>query len=156
MQMPLSRFVAVPVPEMKEKLESQIKQVETDVDGLDKRLHYLETTAKNSQVSTTLFSESRTHIEIDDLSGPHRGNAKARRCVLNICRALTTRHYHSLDEKYQTAIIAVDGRTSKRPASPPTSSVHLPNVVSAMSACPALHWNVTWTGGSKMPSIWAS
>lgn len=41
----------MPVPEMKEKLNSQIKQVETDVDGLDKRLHYLETTAKNSQVS---------------------------------------------------------------------------------------------------------
>lgn len=45
--------MAVPVPEMKEKLDSQIKQVETDVDGLNKRLHYLETTAKNSQVSTT-------------------------------------------------------------------------------------------------------
>lgn len=47
----LFRFVAVPVPEMKEKLDSQIKQVEIDVGGLDKRLHYLETTAKNSQVS---------------------------------------------------------------------------------------------------------
>lgn len=46
------RFVAIPVPDMKEKLDSQIKQVETDVDGLDKRLHYLETTAKNSQVGS--------------------------------------------------------------------------------------------------------
>lgn len=36
---------------MKEKLDLQVKQVETDVDGLNKRLHYLETTAKNSQVS---------------------------------------------------------------------------------------------------------
>lgn len=41
--------MAVPVPDMKEKLESQIKQVDTDVEGLGKKLHYLETTAKNSQ-----------------------------------------------------------------------------------------------------------
>lgn len=43
------RFVAIPAPEMKNKLESQMKQVDTDIDGLGKRLHYLETTAKNSQ-----------------------------------------------------------------------------------------------------------
>lgn len=43
------RFVAIPVPEMQNKLDSQIKQVETDVDSLSKKLHYLETTAKNSQ-----------------------------------------------------------------------------------------------------------
>lgn len=43
------RFVAVPVPDMKNKLQSQMKQLETDVDGLGKKLHYLETTAKNSQ-----------------------------------------------------------------------------------------------------------
>lgn len=34
---------------MKTKLQSQIKQLETDAGGLDKKLHYLETTAKNSQ-----------------------------------------------------------------------------------------------------------
>lgn len=45
----IHRFVAVPVPDMKAKLESQMKQVDTDVEGLGKKLHYLETTAKNSQ-----------------------------------------------------------------------------------------------------------
>lgn len=39
----------MPVPDMKDKLQSQMKQLETDVDGLGKKLHYLETTAKNSQ-----------------------------------------------------------------------------------------------------------
>lgn len=43
------RFVSAPVPEMKEKLQSQKKQLETDVVGLDKKLHYLETTAAKSQ-----------------------------------------------------------------------------------------------------------
>lgn len=43
------RFVSIPAPELKAKLESQTKQVDTDIDGLGKRLHYLETTAKNSQ-----------------------------------------------------------------------------------------------------------
>lgn len=43
------RFVSIPAPELKDKLESQTKQVDTDIDGLSKRLHYLETTAKNSQ-----------------------------------------------------------------------------------------------------------
>ncbi|KAG6363004.1 hypothetical protein INS49_008099 [Diaporthe citri] len=42
-------FVSIPAPELKDKLESQTKQVDTDIDGLSKRLHYLETTAKNSQ-----------------------------------------------------------------------------------------------------------
>ncbi|ROV91835.1 hypothetical protein VSDG_06523 [Cytospora chrysosperma] len=42
-------FVSVPVPDMKDKLESQMKQVDTDIEGLGKKLHYLETTAKNSQ-----------------------------------------------------------------------------------------------------------
>lgn len=46
---PRSRFVSIPVPDMKDKLESQIKQVDTDIEGLGKKLHYLETTAKNSQ-----------------------------------------------------------------------------------------------------------
>lgn len=44
-----ARFVSIPAPELKDKLESQTKQVDTDIDGLSKRLHYLETTAKNSQ-----------------------------------------------------------------------------------------------------------
>jgi hypothetical protein len=43
------RFVALPILELKDKLGSQIKDIETDVEGLGKRLHYLETTAKNSQ-----------------------------------------------------------------------------------------------------------
>lgn len=42
-------FVSIPAPELKDKLESQTKQVDIDIDGLSKRLHYLETTAKNSQ-----------------------------------------------------------------------------------------------------------
>lgn len=68
-----SRFVAVPVPEMKEKLNSQIKQVETDVDGLDKRLHYLETTAKNSQVSHACSRSSHEilNMETDNVSGSY-------------------------------------------------------------------------------------
>lgn len=37
------------MPDMKNKLQAQMKQLETDVDGLGKKLHYLETTAKNSQ-----------------------------------------------------------------------------------------------------------
>ncbi|KAI1336398.1 Prefoldin [Xylariaceae sp. FL0016] len=42
-------FVALPVPEMKNKLEAQIKEAEGDVEGLGKRLHYLEVSQKNSQ-----------------------------------------------------------------------------------------------------------
>ena len=49
LRIPASRFVSVPAPAMKDKLESQMKEMETDVDGLGKKLHYLETTAKNSQ-----------------------------------------------------------------------------------------------------------
>lgn len=72
------------MPEMKDKLDSQIKQVETDVEGLDKRLHYLETTAKNSQVSLTanlyrLFQARESNV----LTGTHRGNAEARRRVVS-------------------------------------------------------------------------
>ena len=37
------------MPALSDKLGKQIKTLETDVDGLGKRLHYLETTAKNSQ-----------------------------------------------------------------------------------------------------------
>ncbi|KAI1467376.1 Prefoldin [Daldinia caldariorum] len=42
-------FVAMPAAEMKGKLESQIKEVEGEVDGLGKRLHYLEVSQKNSK-----------------------------------------------------------------------------------------------------------
>ncbi|KAH6627961.1 ceramidase-domain-containing protein [Chaetomium tenue] len=42
-------FVAIPVPTLQDKLGSLIKGIETEVDSLGKRLHYLETTAKNSQ-----------------------------------------------------------------------------------------------------------
>ncbi|CAK7264611.1 hypothetical protein SEPCBS119000_001086 [Sporothrix epigloea] len=42
-------FVAEPVASLNGKLGKQIKTLESDVEGLGKRLHYLETTAKNSQ-----------------------------------------------------------------------------------------------------------
>ncbi|KAI0379695.1 Prefoldin [Hypomontagnella monticulosa] len=42
-------FVAMPVSDMKGKLDAQIKEVEGDVDGLGKRLHYLEVSQKNSR-----------------------------------------------------------------------------------------------------------
>ncbi|GAB1311366.1 alkaline ceramidase ydc1 [Madurella fahalii] len=42
-------FVALPVSALQDKLGSQIKEIETEVDAMGKRLHYLETTAKNSQ-----------------------------------------------------------------------------------------------------------
>lgn len=45
----LNRFVAVPAPAMEKKLVMQMKELESDVEGMGKRLHYLETTAKNSQ-----------------------------------------------------------------------------------------------------------
>ncbi|KAL8370999.1 hypothetical protein RB595_001039 [Gaeumannomyces hyphopodioides] len=44
-------FVAIPVSAMNDKLGKQVKDLETDIEGLGKRLHYLETTAKNSQSS---------------------------------------------------------------------------------------------------------
>ncbi|KAI1104134.1 Prefoldin [Jackrogersella minutella] len=42
-------FVALPVSGMKGKLETQIKEAEGEVDGLGKRLHYLEVSQKNSK-----------------------------------------------------------------------------------------------------------
>lgn len=45
----LLRFVGIPAPALQAKLGSQVKEIETEVDALGKRLHYLETTAKNSQ-----------------------------------------------------------------------------------------------------------
>jgi len=46
---PLNRFVALPVPALQEKLGGHMKDVQTEVESLGKKLHYLETTAKNSQ-----------------------------------------------------------------------------------------------------------
>ncbi len=43
------RFVAMPVPALETKLAKQVKELEGDVEGLGKKLHYLEMTAKNSQ-----------------------------------------------------------------------------------------------------------
>ena len=37
------------MPELQQKLGSQMKDMEAEVETLGKRLHYLETTAKNSQ-----------------------------------------------------------------------------------------------------------
>ncbi|PKS07854.1 hypothetical protein jhhlp_006462 [Lomentospora prolificans] len=42
-------FVSVPSPKLCEKLSSQVKILEGDVDALGKRLTYLETTQKNSR-----------------------------------------------------------------------------------------------------------
>ncbi|KAI1630986.1 Prefoldin [Biscogniauxia mediterranea] len=42
-------FVSLPVSEMTSKLEAQIKEAEGEVDGLGKRLHYLEVSQKNSK-----------------------------------------------------------------------------------------------------------
>ncbi|KAK4170173.1 ceramidase-domain-containing protein [Cladorrhinum sp. PSN259] len=42
-------FVGLPAPELQDKLGTQIKELETEMEALGKRLHYLETTAKNSQ-----------------------------------------------------------------------------------------------------------
>ncbi|RYP23971.1 hypothetical protein DL765_000857 [Monosporascus sp. GIB2] len=42
-------FVALPLSEMKGKLDSRIKDMERDVEGLGKRLHYLEVSQKNSK-----------------------------------------------------------------------------------------------------------
>ena len=44
-----NRFVSVPVPALKDRLGTEMKEMETEVENLGKRLHYLETTAKNSQ-----------------------------------------------------------------------------------------------------------
>ncbi|CCC06263.1 hypothetical protein SMACR_00480 [Sordaria macrospora] len=41
-------FVSVPVPALKDRLGTEMKEMETEVENLGKRLHYLETTAKNS------------------------------------------------------------------------------------------------------------
>lgn len=47
------RFVSLPVDSLRQKLNSQTQNIESEVDKLGQRLLYLETTHKNS----------RTHIE---------------------------------------------------------------------------------------------
>ncbi|RYO99537.1 hypothetical protein DL764_006778 [Monosporascus ibericus] len=42
-------FVALPLSDMKGKLDSRIKGTESEVEGLGKRLHYLEVSQKNSK-----------------------------------------------------------------------------------------------------------
>lgn len=43
------RFVSLPLSDMQGKLETQIKEMDGEVEGLSKRLHYLEVSQKNSQ-----------------------------------------------------------------------------------------------------------
>lgn len=43
------RFASVPLPTLRQKLEGQTKDLEADVDKLNQRLLYLETTHKNSR-----------------------------------------------------------------------------------------------------------
>ncbi|KAH8893723.1 Prefoldin beta-like protein [Thozetella sp. PMI_491] len=42
-------FVQIPAPKLQTKLGGQVKDLETDIETLGKKLHYLEMTAKNSQ-----------------------------------------------------------------------------------------------------------
>lgn len=46
---PTARFVALPTPKLTEKLDTQIKDKENEVEKLGQKLHYLETTFKNSR-----------------------------------------------------------------------------------------------------------
>jgi len=46
--LPFFRFVSLSVPTLQAKLSGQMKDMDTEVESLGKRLHYLETTAKNS------------------------------------------------------------------------------------------------------------
>lgn len=43
------RFVLSPMAELKEKYAAQSTELKSDTSNLEKKLHYLETTAKNSQ-----------------------------------------------------------------------------------------------------------
>ncbi|OHW98739.1 prefoldin subunit 1 [Colletotrichum incanum] len=42
-------FVSMPTPQLTQKLEGQIKEKEGEVEKLSQKLHYLETTYKNSR-----------------------------------------------------------------------------------------------------------
>lgn len=43
------RFVFSPTPDVEKKLSSSISELKSDVESLNKKLHYLETTHKNSR-----------------------------------------------------------------------------------------------------------
>jgi hypothetical protein len=43
------RFVALPISALQEKLDSQIKEAQKEVDGLGKKIQSLELTQKNSK-----------------------------------------------------------------------------------------------------------
>ncbi|EMR69184.1 putative prefoldin subunit protein [Eutypa lata UCREL1] len=42
-------FVSLPLSDMRGKLDTQIKEMDGEVEGLSKRLHYLEVSQKNSK-----------------------------------------------------------------------------------------------------------
>ena len=42
------RFVATPISSVNKRLESETRELKTDITDLEKKLHYLETTHKNS------------------------------------------------------------------------------------------------------------
>ncbi|KAL0252249.1 hypothetical protein SLS55_010691 [Diplodia seriata] len=44
-----SRFVWSPVPDVKKRLASESEELKSDTSNLEKKLHYLETTYKNSR-----------------------------------------------------------------------------------------------------------
>ena len=67
---------------MKSKLDGQIKEVEGEVDGLGKRLHYLEVSQKNSKDQIQDFiwylSKSRVSVDVEDIARrATRSKAKA-------------------------------------------------------------------------------
>ena len=44
-----SRFVFSPTPDVEKRLYSETTELKSDISNLNKKLHYLETTYKNSQ-----------------------------------------------------------------------------------------------------------
>ncbi|KAI1327568.1 hypothetical protein F5Y16DRAFT_399349 [Xylariaceae sp. FL0255] len=79
-------FLSLPVSEMKGKLEKQIKDLEGDVDGLGKRLHYLEVSQKNSKdqidrMYPSSYSDDESDIDIRVSSSRHRRASPPRRQV---------------------------------------------------------------------------
>ncbi|TRX98186.1 hypothetical protein FHL15_000831 [Xylaria flabelliformis] len=55
-------FVSLPVTDMKGKLETQIKELEGDVETLGKRLHYLEISQKNSKDQIDRMLRGGVHV----------------------------------------------------------------------------------------------
>jgi prefoldin subunit 1 len=43
------RFILTPVPQVEQRLSSERNELDSDVTSLEKKLHYLETTHKNSR-----------------------------------------------------------------------------------------------------------